>query len=77
MLIIKLHDIVSIGDGYGPALVEGLAAPPSRPPSSADVMPHEPVVAYHQNVSAVQLCEGREPIAKSWKQYCMFQIRVF
>lgn len=76
MLVIKLHDIVSIGDGYGPAFVEGLAAPPSRSSSSADVMSHEAVVSDHQDVPPVQLCEGRESVAKTWKQYCMFQFHM-
>lgn len=34
-------------DGYSPAFVEGLAAPPARSASPADVVPHKPIVAYH------------------------------
>lgn len=78
MMIIKFHDIVSVCDGYGPALIEGPAAPPARPTSPADIVPHEPVVPYHQNIPPVHLREGREPAAKpkSWKHFCMLQFCV-
>jgi hypothetical protein len=55
MEIVELDDLVAVGNGDGPALVEGLAAPPSGPALSADVVPHETVVPDHEDPPPVLL----------------------
>lgn len=67
MLIIKFYNIAAISDGYGPALVERLAAPPSGPSSPTDVVSHESVGTYHQHISSILLRECCLTLA--WKEY--------
>lgn len=53
MAVVQLQDLVSVRDGNGSALVEGLAASPASPAAAALVMPHVPVPANHEDFSAV------------------------